>query len=407
MDVAGFFSKWARDLRDAQWTDGRIGAVVPNVEPNPDGDGGPAWADAHIICPWTIYLCYGDERILEDHYDSAKKFIQYLEKGSVDYIRSHPTESCGADSAIGSPSTGSGKTDGITPRDLIGTAFFHYSVTLLARMAHVLKHHEDINYYAHLAEKIKKAFERRFLTGDHLLIGQTQTVYVLALQFGLLPEESRPTAVKLLVKDIQERGNHLSTGFVGTSYLPHVLTAFGHLDLAYTLLLQKTWPSWLYAVTQGATTIWERWDGWTKDKGFQDAGMNSFNHYAYGAIGGVALFDGRRTRDRSAACSLQTQHYSFPSARRRPHAGVGKAEDRLWRDSQRLEYYRTGKFHLKVTVPPNTTATLYLPSAGSEPVLENGRAATESAGVTGLVRGDKLTTCQLSSGSFEFSSTLP
>jgi alpha-L-rhamnosidase len=405
MDVAGFFTKWARDLRDAQWTDGRVGPVVPNMDPNPEADGGPAWADAHIICPWTIYLCYGDERILEEHYDSARKFVQYLEKGSVNHIRSHPDGKLWGGFGDWLALDGSGKTDGITPKDLIGTAFFHYSVTLLARMAHVLKHHEDINYYAHLAEKIKKAFERRFVTDDHLVIGQTQTAYVLALQFGLLSEESRPTAIKLLVNDIKERGNHLATGFVGTSYLPHVLTANGQLDLAYTLLFQKTWPSWLYAVTQGATTIWERWDGWTQDKGFQDAGMNSFNHYAYGAIGEWLY-------STVAGLGIDPQHpgYKHSIIHPQPGGGLTSAAARLQTVYGEIVSdwsIADEKFRLKVTVPPNTTATLHLPSRGNEPVLENGRDATQSEGVTASGRHNDIATFQLTSGSFEFTSTLP
>ena len=269
----------------------------------------------------------------------------------------------------------------------------------------MLKHHEDINYYAHLAEKIKKAFERRFLTGDHLLIGQTQTAYVLALQFGLLPEESRATAVKLLVKDIKQRGNHLATGFVGTSYLPHVLTSSGHLDLAYTLLFQKTWPSWLYAVTQGATTIWERWDGWTQDKGFQDAGMNSFNHYAYGAIGEWLY-------STVAGLGIDPQHpaYKHSILHPQPGGGLTQASAKLktvYGEIASSWKIADGKFHLQVTVPPNTMATLHLPSRVNEPILEGGRGASESEGVTAQGWKDNLATYQLPSGSFEFISTLP
>ena len=133
--------------------------------------------------------------------------------------------------------------------------------------------------------KCREAFIKRFVHADGTIEGGTQTSYVLALQFDLLPQELRPVAAAELVRNIRERDNHLSTGFVGTPYINWVLSEMGHLDTAYALLKQTTWPSWLYSVTQGATTIWERWDGWTHDKGFQDPGMNSFNHYAYGAIG--------------------------------------------------------------------------------------------------------------------------
>ena len=132
---------------------------------------------------------------------------------------------------------------------------------------------------------MRAAFRRRFVTGEGRLVSETQTAYVLVLYFGLLDRDETDQAVAALVRDIEARGDHLSTGFVGTPYLLHVLTNHGRLDLAYQLLLQTSSPSWLYPITQGATTIWERWDGWTEARGFQDPAMNSFNHYAYGAVG--------------------------------------------------------------------------------------------------------------------------
>ena len=136
-----------------------------------------------------------------------------------------------------------------------------------------------------LFDSVRTAFQKTYIAADGQIQGKTQTVYVLALAFNLMPRDLRSRAAELLVKDIQEKGNHLSTGFIGVKYLNPVLTESGNLDLAYQLLFNTTFPSWGYPITQGATTIWERWDGWTAEKGFQDPGMNSFNHYSMGSVG--------------------------------------------------------------------------------------------------------------------------
>ena len=175
--------------------------------------------------------------------------------------------------------------DAASPRDLLGTAFLAYDAHLMSQIAAALSKQDDAAKFAQLFDDTRTAFIRRFITPDGLLIGQQQTGYILALHFNLVPETLRPTFIAALVKDIEARGLHMSTGFVGTPYICQVLTDAGRLDLAYALLLQKTFPSWLYSVLHGATTIWERWDGWTETKGFQDPEMNSFNHYAYGAVG--------------------------------------------------------------------------------------------------------------------------
>ncbi len=239
---------------------------------------------------------------------------------------------------------------------MIGTAFFAHSAELASQMAGVLGKVADAKRFAVLAGKIRRAFTRRYLTGTNLLFSGTQTACVLALQFRLIPDSARADVAAQLVRDIQKRGLRLSTGFVGTPYLNHVLTETGHLDVAYSLLFQKKWPSWLYAVTQGATTIWERWDGWTHDKGFQNPLMNSFNHYAYGAIGEwlyacVAGLD----IDPSAPGYKRIVFHPHPGgglthARATLETMYGKVES-AWKirpGGKQTEY--------TFTVPPNTTA---------------------------------------------------
>ncbi|EIP99535.1 glycogen debranching enzyme [Opitutaceae bacterium TAV1] len=283
-DVRGFFEKWALDLADAQGPSGEITAWAPRV--NTSHDSGPAWSDAVIICPWEIYRHYGDRRILEQNYPTMRRFLGFLKKHRCkDGIRSHPDIDPWGGHGDWLALDGSSNWEGTTPKDLIGTAFLAHDLDLMARIARVLGKPEDAAACEQWRRETVQAFQRRFVTGDGLLVGKTQTAYVLALHFKLLPETLRPAAARELVRDIEKRGWHLSTGFVGTPHLCQVLEDHGYLDVACRLLEQESFPSWLFPVKNGATTIWERWDGWTPGKGFQDAAMNSFNHYAYGAVG--------------------------------------------------------------------------------------------------------------------------
>jgi len=289
MDVKSFFHKWVQDVRDAQTAPGGIPAVVPNknfLDELPGEDGGPAWADAVIICPWTLYLCYGDDSILRENYESMKRFMDFVANHrSRNHIRSHPDVDAWGGFGDWLALDGSGNVDGQTPKDLIGTAYYARDAAIMAEVAARLGYESDAATFRTLHEKIVQAFQSRFVTPDGLLLSATQTAYVLALDFDLLPESFRAPAATELVRLIKKRDWHLATGFVGTPALLDVLESNGHLDVAYRLLEQETFPSWLFPVKNGATTIWERWDGWTPEKGFQDTGMNSFNHYAYGAVG--------------------------------------------------------------------------------------------------------------------------
>ncbi len=283
MDVREFFRKWIQDIRDSQQANGAIPPVVPSLW---EGDGGPAWSDATIICPWTIYLCYGDLAILADHYESMQRYMAFMaQERCLGHIRNHPDKVQWGGYGDWLALDGGGKLEGLTPFDLIGTAFYAHDADLMAKIADVLNRRDDAKSYRVLHRQIVDAFRRRFITPDGLVASGTQTAYVLALHFDLVEESVRATTVRELVRDIEKRKYHLATGFVGTPYLLEVLEKAGHLDVAYKLLEQETFPSWLFPVRNGATTIWERWDGWTPEKGFQDKWMNSFNHYAYGAVG--------------------------------------------------------------------------------------------------------------------------
>lgn len=367
---APFWAKWLVDLEDAQSADGSIPPTAPSTNAIPSGDGGPAWADAAVIVPWNIYLAYGDRRILAERYGMMKRFVDSLTAAALDDIRAHPAVTPWGGFGDWLALDGSGKLEGGTPKDLIGTAFYAHSARLLSQIASVLGKTDDAETYAALFERVRGAFQRRFVTPDGFVSGNTQTSCLLALAFDLLPESAIPTALDWLARDILQRNTHLSTGFVGTSHLPFVLSRYGRADLAYALLFQKTWPSWLYAVTQGATTIWERWDGWTHDKGFQDPSMNSFNHYAYGAIGDwlYRVVAGIDTDPRKPG-------YKHILLRPQPGPGLTRARAALHSpyglivSAWRIE---DGRFAWDVTIPPNTRATLTLPGQSQSREIESG-----------------------------------
>ncbi|MDX2081999.1 MAG: family 78 glycoside hydrolase catalytic domain [Terrimicrobiaceae bacterium] len=364
-NVAPIFTKWMQDLRDAQSEEGFYPAVAPNVSIH-GKDGGPAWADAGVICPWAIYVYFGDRRILERHYDSARRFVDSLHATSQNLIRCHPefVEWGGFGDWLAKDGGG---TEGTTPKELIGTAFFAESARILSRISEVLERPQEAEAYRTLAADVGKAFRQRFVSNDGRVQGGTQTGAVLALRFHLVEESLRPAVASRLVADIRSRDLHLSTGFVGTPHLLQALTETGHLDVAYDLLLQKTFPSWLFPVLCGATTIWERWDGWTPDKGFQDAGMNSFNHYAYGAVGNWLY-------ETVAGLNPDESAPGFRRAVVHPHPGTRLDRARVTYESVHGRWAcgwvrdAEGAIQVELEVPPGCSARVL------EPVVESGPA---------------------------------
>ena len=273
-DVQAFFTKWLVDLTDGQRADGQFPMVAP-VKVAGD-DGGPAWADAGVICPWTIYQVYGDRRLLERQYPSMVKFVEFCRKRSTPELLPPAQFHCFGDwLSIGAD----------TPKDVIYTAYFALSTRLTAQAAEVLGKTEDAaKFKAALSSRSRRPSTRPTSAADGRIKGNTQAVYVLALAVDLVDGEQAKQAASYLVEDIEKAGGHLSTGFIGTKDLMLVLSKIGRHDVAYRLLFNDTFPSWGFSIKQGATSIWERWDGWTPEKGFQDPGMNSFAHYSFGAV---------------------------------------------------------------------------------------------------------------------------
>ncbi len=356
-DVAAFFTKWCIDLEDAQFKDGAFTHVAPNVLGN--GRGAAAWADAGVICPWTIYRAYGDCAILARHYTAMLRWVEWRRKNSKNLICS---SACFGDWLAIIPPGGNS-----TPRDLIATAYFARTTDIVAKIASRLGKKADAKKYAALARQVKDAFNREFVSTNGRIMGDSQTAYLLALGFDLLPTAKQAYALERLVTDLERNDWHLSTGFVGTPLLAPVLSRFGRTDIAYRLLLQKTYPSWLCPIIEGdATTMWERWNSFTKKDGFGNADMNSFNHYAYGAIGEWLY-------ETVAGISPDTNAPGYKHSIIRPQPGEGLA----WARGKLLTRYgvlacewkiKKGRFSANVIIPPNTTATIILPGLKTQKV---------------------------------------
>jgi alpha-L-rhamnosidase len=272
----------------------------------------------------------------------------------------------------------------------------------MANFAATLNKPADEAKYRTLFEQIKTEFNKSYVAGDVRIKGNTQTDYVLALAFDLLPPEKRAAAAKHLVEDISSKGDHLSTGFVGVGHLTPTLTREGYVDVAYKLLLQETFPGWLYSVKNGATTIWERWDGWTKEKGFQDPGMNSFNHYSLGSVG-EWLFD----TVAGIGLDPNTPAYKHIIIRPRPGGGLtyAKAEFQSIHGKILSDWKISGgRFMLNVAIPANTTAEVFLPGTGVGAVKEGNKPAAQAEGVKFLRVEDGNVVFAVGSGSYQFSS---
>ncbi len=386
-DVAAFFTKWLVDVDDAQ----RNGAFTDISPGTGCGEGTPAWADAGVICPWTIYHVYGDARLLEQHYPAMVRWIEWCRVHSDNLLR---TKDRGGDYgdwlSIGAD----------TPKDLIGTAYFAYSTGLVAQAAKVLGKAEDAAKYEQLFQDIKAAFNKKYVAADGRIHGNTQCCYVMALKFNLLSDEMRAKAVQYLVEDIAAKKDHLSTGFVGVSYLLPVLTQADKLDTVFKLFLQDTFPSWLFSVKHGATTIWERWDGWTPDRGFQDPGMNSFNHYSLGSCGEWMF---------SSLAGIDTDGHGFRKLMIRPTPGQGISWVKAAYDSINGRIATAWKqqgntFSLEVTIPPNTSATVCIPAKDAATVKESGKPAATAAGLKFLRMEKGAAVYEAGSGTYSFTS---
>lgn len=398
MDVNNFFAKWLKDVAADQLPNGSVPFVVPNVL-GQGAAGSAGWADVATIVPWNMYTVYGDKRLLEDQYPSMKGWVKYMTDSSRNYLWNKGFHfgdwlSYMQDNDLMGRSA-------ITDKYLIAQCFYAHSTQLLINAAKVLGRNEDLANYTALLRNIKEAFVKEYVTPTGRLVSGTQTAYVLALHFDMLPDNIREQAADRLVENIRSYGNHISTGFLGTPYICHVLSRYGKTDVAYDLLLQETFPSWLYPVKMGATTIWERWNGIRPDSTFEPASMNSFNHYAYGAIGDWMY-------RQMVGLNTDEESVGFKKIKIQPHIGgnftyaSATYQTRYGKLSSGWKV-ENGKLLVDAIIPPNTTATIYIPAGSAETVVEGGKklSTIKDVQVAGNEKGYLL--LRVGSGKYSFS----
>ena len=367
VDTYTFFSKWLRDLALDQTQEGGVPHVVPDVlykYPfdnwllNAGTHSAAAWADAAIIVPWVLYLSYGDTTILQNQYESMKKWIDFMKKHANGNIWNYKRQ-FGDWVALDAEE---GSYFGATPNDLTCTAYYAYSTLLFSKTASILGNRNDESYYFSLYQDIVSTFQKTFFDEEGRMTVQTQTAHILALHFNLTPEKYLKKTIKGLQDLLAKHDGHLVTGFVGTPYFCHALSSHDCVGEAYDLLLKDDFPSWLYQVKKGATTIWEHWDGIKPDGSMWSANMNSFNHYAYGAIGewlyrvvaGLEIDEKSPGYKHSIIAPRIGGNLTFAQAKYRSIYGE---------ISVKWDVEKHNTILLTACIPPNTSATIRLHEA--------------------------------------------
>jgi alpha-L-rhamnosidase len=359
MDVDAFTRRFLGDVRVAQRRTGGFPDVTPFET---RWDGSPGWADAGVILPWTLYRKYADTGVIDENWEAMERWLAWIGANNLDFVwRNKRGVDYGDWLAVDAIKPG----DPTSPKDLIGTAFWAYDAALMAEMATATGRVEEAASYAALRQTIGKAFVDEFVRPDGGIGNDSQTSHVLALRFGLVPEPLRAASVERLAADIARRGGKLSTGFLGTPYILDALADNGREDVAVGLLLQTEFPSWGYMVAKGATSMWERWNG---DTG--DVSMNSFNHYAYGAVTGFLY---RRLAGIAAAAPGFDMVAIRPLDDPRIDHGGGRYLSAKGPISTAWRRDAEGRFSLDLTLPPNVTGQVRLPARSGQGLFEAGR----------------------------------
>lgn len=371
MDTYTFFEKWLTDLKLEQEEDGGVPYVIPDIIDKTKDNwkehgthSAAAWSDVAVINPWVLYNTYGDIDIILNQYDSMKKWIDFMEDNSTSYIWSYKKQFgdwVALDAEVGSYL-------GATPDELITTAYFAYSTELFAKMAKIIKNEEDYEYYSSLYEKVLYTFRKKFFTENGEMTTKTQTGHILALKFNLVEDKYKEQTVNNLIELLNKENGHLVTGFVGTPYFCSALSKNGKIAEAYNLLLKEDFPSWLYQVKMGATTIWEHWDGINEKGEMWSSDMNSFNHYAYGAIGQWMYED-------MLGLNFDEENPGFKHFYIKPNATTlfskVKGKFKSPYGLIKIKWKTKGNnVTLKFTIPPNTSGTVIVNN--SEKTYESG-----------------------------------
>jgi alpha-L-rhamnosidase len=406
MDMAAFFTKWVPDIRDSQADDGRFSDFSPNpLDPNGPSSGVPAWADAGTIVPWYVYQNYADRRMMEEHFEAARRWVDYIHGKNPNLLWQNSRASDFNDWLNGDTMDVAGfpKKGSAIPNEVFATAFFAHSTEIVAKMAKAIGRDEEPAKYGKLFEEIKKAFNRAYVGPDGKILGDTQAGYALALHFNLVDESLRPKLMQHLLAAIGRFNGHPSTGIQTTHRMMLELTRGGQHEEAHRLATLRTVPSWGHMVDDGGTTIWERWDGYVKERGLQDSGMNSFNHWAFGSVGewmwrylaGINPDESRPGYKHFVVHPRPAGDLRWVKARYDSIRGPIVSE---WRIAD-------GRLVLQVAVPANTTATVCVPSRDPGQVTEGGRAVEQSLGVRRAAKEEPGTaTFEVQSGHYEFSS---
>ena len=411
MNTAPFYTKWMRDFTADQKSDGSVPWVVPNMIKDgggtgwSDGYGATGWADASVIIPWEVYQSFGDTRILENQYKSMKGWEEYMilhsgERFIFDYGFHFGDWLAFAEYMsyfYNAPDYGYAGAN--TDKDLLATCYFYYTSGLMIKIATILGKTDDAKKYAAIQPKIKAAFAKEFLSQSGRLTSNTQAAYVVALSFGLIPDDKKGIAAERLANDVRHFG-HLTTGFLGTPQICRALSDNGHPELAYMLLFNKKYPSWLYPITKGATTIWERWDCIKPDGTFQDAGMNSFNHYAYGAVGnwlyttvaGLQISGENPGYKQFVINPTLTDRLTFAKA---SHTSMYGKIVSGWKTEGNI-------LTLEVEVPANTLAKIYLPSNEHSMITESGKPVADQKEIKFLGYENGRRIFEVGSGKYSF-----
>jgi alpha-L-rhamnosidase len=388
-DVQSFFRRYLVALcDDAQEPNGGYDNVAPTV----GGEGGTAWGDAAWICPYNMYRAYGDTNVIADHYAELQYYGQHIATFASNYVMgSRPGDAGDWLNLGGGASTA-----------VMGTAYYAYYAQAMSEMAAAIGKTADVATYDTLHSNIVAAFANFFNPNGTFADGSGQTGYALAFTLNLVPPGLRTLAAQQFANSIANFGNHLATGFIGTPRLLPALHNAGRDDLAYTLLLQQTYPSWLYQVNLGATTMWERWNGWTPGSGFETITMNSFNHYAFGSVGQYLY---------GTVGGINPASPGYSTILIQPVHGTGLTWANTSYNSTRglisTAWTNTGSaFNLAVVIPANTTAQVYVPTTNAAAITESGMSAASSPGVTYVGTSNSFAIYAVGSGNYLFSSPI-
>jgi alpha-L-rhamnosidase len=402
LDMSAFFTKWIRDIRDSQRPEGRFPDFSPQVGAWNNFYNSPGWGDAGVLIPWRMYENYGDKEILAVQYDAMKKYIRYIVKMNPNLLWKNARGNMYGDWLNGNTiiSKDYPKEGGKVPDDIYSTAFFAHSTRTVAKVSKLLGKDQDYRYFDSLATAIRSKFIAEYVSSDGKVQGNTQAGYAIALDFDLVPDNLKKQAAAKMVQTIKDYDYRISTGIQTTIRMMNQLTEFGYQDVAYKLIESRRFPSWIYSIDQGATTIWERWDGYVKDRGFQAVGMNSFNHYAIGAVGEWMY---------RSVLGINTDSAGYKHFVIKPVLGGSLTWAKGSYDSIAGKIsvdWKSGKsdFQLSVQIPANTTATVYLPAGKS--ISESGQKISNGKDFRVLQTNSEGTALLVQSGSYNFSVAL-